>query len=245
MGDPSDIWPDTPPEIPPPRWPGEPEEPDPPHRTPTPLRVPLVMPAHGPAGRRERNLHQQRTVLLTGALDDDAATTVAAEVMTFDAEGDDDITLHLTSTDGDLVAALMLAEVLDLANAPVTAIAKGIVGGVALAPFAAADRRVASPRATFRMTEPRMSFDLDGTASQLTTAAEEVRRQLGQLHRWIAAATGKPEEEVADDLERGRILDAEEALAYGLVDEILSAGRRDAPRGETSPDERDPGGRAR
>lgn len=180
----------------------------------------MVLPAPGSRACRP-SLSDQRVVLLLGPLDPETASAVAAQLMTLDAEGAEEVTLQMATGDGDILAALMLADVIDLMNAPVTAVAKGMVGGVALAPFAATDRRVASPRAWFRMSEPRLA--LDGSAADLAIGAEEARRHLDQLRRWVAAATRKDPATVAEDLRTGRILDTEEAVAYGLVHEILGS----------------------
>jgi ATP-dependent Clp protease protease subunit len=226
---PDETWPRTPPEVPPPRWPGEPDErpaEPPPARTvpPVPMVLPMARPDH-------RAGALQRTVLLLGRLDDDRATRAAAEVMTLDAEGDDEITLHLACREAELTAALMLAETIAVANAPVRTVATGLVAGPALAPFAAADRRVATPRAMFRFSEPR--HDLSGVASEITVAADEARRLTDRLRDWIATATRRDPDQVATDLDRGLLLDADEAVAYGLVHDLLTAPRADE-EGETT-----------
>jgi ATP-dependent Clp protease protease subunit len=149
--------------------------------------------------------------------------------MTLDAEGDDEITVHLACREAELTAALMLAETIAVANAPVRMVATGLVAGAALAPFAAAGRRVATPRAMFRFSEPR--HDLSGVASEITVAADEARRLTDRLRDWIAGATGRAPEEVAADLHRGLLLNAEEAVAYGLVDALLTARTRNPEDG--------------
>lgn len=220
MADPEATWPEIPPEVPPPRPSPEPDEPSP----PAPAQpVPLVMPARPPARVGDEGLLERRTVLLFGPLTHGAATRAAAQVMALDAEGEGEISLHISCQDGELLAALMLAETIDLATSPVIATAKGMVAGVALAPFAAADRRVASSRAMFRLSEPTLS--LEAVASELTTRTEELLTHVGRLRAWIAEATGQPPTSVADDMERGRMLDASAALDYGLLDEILSGPR--------------------
>lgn len=180
----------------------------------------MVLPGGKASRRHDWGLRDQRTVLLLGPLDPAAAAAATAQVMTLDADGDDDIILHMACGEGDVLAALTLADVIHLANARVIAVAKGMTGGVAVAPFAAADRRVASPRASFHLKEPRLT--LAGTALELANGADEARRQIDQFQSWIAGATGRPRQAIADDLHRGRLLDADAAVDYGLVHEILA-----------------------
>lgn len=216
MGDPRG-GPDVPPEIPPPWRPEWPDEPDRPHPA---IPVPLV-PARDEQGRRENaagRLLEHRIVMLFGPLDSASATRVAAQVMTLDAEADAEIRLHLSCEDGELAAALTLADTVDLVRSPVLAHARGAVGGVGLAPFCAAARRLAGPETTFRLSEP--TFALSGDSQDVLTGADEVRRQAGLLHARVVAATGRPQQEVAADMARGRVLDAREALDYGLIDAI-------------------------
>lgn len=212
------TWPGVPPEVPPPR---RPEEPDEPGRDPGAPPTPMVVP---PARREPRldeyGLLARRTVLLLAPLTHGTATRAAAEVMALDADGDSEITLHLCCREGELLPALMLAETIDLAASPVVAMARGVVGGAALAPFAAADRRTASRHATFRLGEPEVS--LSGTAGDLPAKAEELLGHVDQLRAWVVAATGQPGRTVAGDMERGRLLDADAARAYGLIDEVPS-----------------------
>jgi ATP-dependent Clp protease, protease subunit len=220
VADPEAIWPEMPPEVPPPRPSPRPDEPSPPAPAPP---VPLVIPARPPVRVDEYGLLERRTVLLFGPLTHDAATRAAAQVMALDAEGEGEISFHLSCQDGDLLAALMLAETIDLATSPVIATAKGMVADVALAPFTAADRRVASSRATFRLSEPTLS--LEAAASDLTTRTEELLEHADRLRAWISEATGQPPASVLDDMKRGRLLDAGAALDYGLLDEIVSGPR--------------------
>ncbi len=166
-------------------------------------------------------LLRRRIVLVSGILSDEVSTAAAAQIMTLDAEDDAAIHLHISSPDGDLGAALMLADTVELAAAPVTAVCRGSLGGPALGPFAAATHRVASPHATFHMSEPRSS--LYGRAGEIAAQAAAIRQQLASLHALLARATGRSVDEIAADMGKGVLLTAEEARDYGLVHEV--AGR--------------------
>lgn len=223
------TWPPDPPERPeiPPPWTPErpPETPWRPRPDPSPPQVPVV-PARDEFRHEGRllldALLRRRIVLVTGLLTEQLATAAAAQIMTLDAEDDEPLELHISSPDGDLGAALMLADTVTLATAPVTAHCRGALGGSALAPFAAAERRVASPHATFRMVEPRTS--LTGRVDEISAQAAAIRRQLANLHAQLARATGQPAHRIGADMEKGRILSADEARDYGLVHEVAAGG---------------------
>lgn len=166
-------------------------------------------------------LFERRIVLVTGRLDDDVAAEAAAALMALDAIGDAPVELHLDSPDGTLESAFVLVDTLDALRAPVRAHCRGQVAGPALGVLAAAHRRSASPHARFRLFQPTAHFS--GTPDQIAAQSRQQQDLLWRLHARLARLTGRPAEEVAEDMRRGRHLDASEALAYGLVDEITPA----------------------
>ena len=165
-------------------------------------------------------LLEQRTVLITTPLDTVSGTGATAALMLLDADGDDPIHLRLLGRDGDLDAALALADTLDAVAAVVLVQAMGTVGGALLAPFAAGTRRVASRHATFILTDPHPIPSVGGDPA---LEAVNHQRQLGVLHQRLAAACGVPLDDIVDDMRRGRVLNAPEAETYGLVDAVVPA----------------------
>lgn len=172
-------------------------------------------------------LFDQRTVLVGGELTTDLATAAAAELMTLDGEGDELITVHLDCGGGSLEAAFTLIDVLDLVGVPVHTVAVGRVVGPAVGILAVGDRRLALPHAMLQLREPRSSYE--GHAQDVLGWAEQYRRQVDRFVARLARAVGRDEDEVADDLRRGRHLGPDEAKAYGLVDEVVT-GRAEVAR---------------
>ena len=86
---------------------------------------------------------------------------------------------------------------------------------------------MAAPHAQFHLTEPEVS--VSGNASQLAAWAEQHRVELDRFVKRLAQGTGRPVEHVEADLAMGRWLGAEDALRYGLVDEIWRPGGPGAP----------------
>ena len=141
-----------------------------------------------------------------------------AEMMTLDATGDEVVQLYVASSGGPLHLALALVDTIDLLGVPVHVTCLGRAEGSVIAVVAAGARRAAAPHAQFHLTEPDLS--VSGNASQLAAWAEHHRAQVARFVDRLAEATGRPVEHVEADLSVGRWLSAEEALGYGLIDQI-------------------------
>ena len=172
-------------------------------------------------------LFEQRTVFLWGELDDAAGGHLAAQLMTLDASGDEPVQLHVDSPGGTLEAAFCLIDVIDLLGVDVIATCVGQAAGAALGPLAVAHRRRATPHARFRLQGP--STHIAGRVRDLDAWATHNRTQMERFCARLADAVGHPAEQIADDLESGRFLDASQAVDYGLIDEICGPAARVYP----------------
>ncbi|MET9312379.1 ATP-dependent Clp protease proteolytic subunit [Kribbella sp. NPDC003505] len=161
----------------------------------------------------------ERVILVGGRLDDALANHVASQLLLLDAQSNDPVKLHLSAPDADLDAALSVAAAIDLISAPVHVVARGTVRGAAIAVLAAAAQREAHRHTMFVLSAPH--FTADGTADELAAVAEEHEHQTARLRDLIAQATARPADEIAADLEPGRVLTAEEARTYGLITNLL------------------------
>ena len=206
--DPEFPWPGSP-------FPGGPPSPGRPEPGPVlPTRV-WLDPHAGWQDKLYERLLEQRVVLASGVLDDDAATRLSAQLLTLDAEGDGPIRLELQNLRSELPAALTLMGVLDVVRAEVQAFAGGDTGGPALGVLASCPRRLAYPNASFTLSEPRMRFA--GTATAVSAREQQVSRMADSLYYRIAEATGRDAEGIREDARHGRVLTVAEAIGYGLV----------------------------
>jgi ATP-dependent Clp protease, protease subunit len=165
-----------------------------------------------------RRLLAQRIVQLTGALDGPTATRVSAELMTLDADGDDPVTLRVDCSEADLAPAMTLMDVVELMGVPVRALCLGQVAGGAIGVVAVCSHRAALPSTRFSLCEPTTQHEahVRNVAQWAELRASERRRFCER----VGAAAGKPSDIVEADLERGRFLSADEAVAYGILDEV-------------------------
>jgi ATP-dependent Clp protease, protease subunit len=182
--------------------------------------APPPEPPGGVAPWLEERLFSRRVVILTGPLNGAAATQAAAALMTLDSLSAEPIQLRLSVADGELPAAFTVVDAIDALRAPLDAVVTAEVAGAAVAVLAAAGRRLAYRHARIRLAEPRAA-SVAGTADQVAAAAGQYLRELEELALRLVQVTGQPRNRVEDDLSAGRILTAEQACEYGLIDEIV------------------------
>src|SRR5690348_9172755 len=190
-----------------------------PYQPPEPDREPAGA-GDGVAPWLQERLFDRRVVLLAGPLNGVAASHAAAALITLDAMGTEPVHLHVTCSDGELSAAFAVVDAIASMRAPVHAVVPSQAGGAALAVLAAAVKRLAYPHARLRLAEPRTAM-ATGTAEKVAAAAGEYLRELDELIVSLASVTGRPRNQIEDDLSAGRILGAAEARDYGLIDEIV------------------------
>ncbi|GAA2467412.1 ATP-dependent Clp protease proteolytic subunit [Winogradskya humida] len=197
---------------------------------PEPWQTPGPWPNGSPGGAGpgipgwlEERLFDQRIVMIRGSLTGHTASSTAAALLTLDASGPEPIQLHVASGSGDLNAAHAVIDVIDAMTAPVHAVVTSEAGGAVLAVLAAAQQRSAYRHARFRLAEPRAAGVM-GTADEVAAAAGQHLRELEEVVLRLVEVTGQTRSRIEDDLSAGRILSAEEAKAYGLIDTIVGKG---------------------
>jgi ATP-dependent Clp protease, protease subunit len=218
--DPRASWPpNIPPEVPP--HPEEPRRPWTPRPPTTPGRpiIPSWEEIDVPDMVAERLL-DERIVNLGGHLDTTLANRGTALLLLLDRDNQQrPIELHLSCRDSDLDPALALAGTVQMVQAPVHAIVHGTLRGPAIAVLCAATERGAHSGAVLVLSLPHSTAE--GTADQLAIQAEHHEHQTARLRDLIATATGWDADWVAAELRSGRVLSAEDALNYGLINRLL------------------------
>jgi ATP-dependent Clp protease protease subunit len=161
----------------------------------------------------------RRTVVIDRALDGETATLVAAQLMTLDGAGADPVTLVVNSPGGPLEAAAAVLDTMDLLQAPIDTTCLGRADGTAAVVAAAGSgRRRIGPGAQVRLRFA--DVELTGSASRLGDELARQRDLQRALVDRLVAITGQDRRLVERDVDASRALTADEAVAYGLADEV-------------------------
>ena len=172
----------------------------------------------------EEALLRQRVIAVTGPLDAELATQMAARLLHLDAAAPGDITVRLDCAGGDVGAALMLVDTFGSMRARVHMVVVGQAGGAAVVLVAAADSASIYPHARIVLTEPELPA-VHGGADHLEAELAEQQRLLASAYDVIARRCDRPRADVERDARRRLLLTATDAVDYRIVDGIEQAVR--------------------
>ena len=185
-------------------------------------------------------LLDRRVVFLGPSLDEAGATHVAAQLLHLQAVGrGEPIHLCINTSGGSPTALLTVLDTMRSLATEVSTVCVGQAAGAAALILAAGakGKRFALPHS--RVILAPAKDELDGAIRDVETQAREIIRQRRLLEELLASHTEKPVAEVGDDMRRSRILSAEEARDYGIIDYVIGGGGQSAhPGGE--PEDTDP-----
>ncbi|CAL9381058.1 ATP-dependent Clp protease proteolytic subunit [Streptomyces sp. enrichment culture] len=176
-------------------------------------------------------LLQERIVFLGTPIDETSANDVAAQFMYLEHQAPDrDIELYVNSPGGSFTAMTAIYDTMRYVTCDVATTCLGQAGSSAAVLLAAGTpgKRAVLPGARVVIHQPALTEPVEGRASDLAVHAAELLRVRARLEEILARHTGRTPEQVHADVERDTVLDAQQALEYGLVDRIVP-GRRTPP----------------
>jgi ATP-dependent Clp protease protease subunit len=169
-------------------------------------------------------LLRDRIVFLGEEISDDAANLVAAQLLFLESEeAGKPISLYINSPGGSVTAALSIYDTMQYVSASVSTICLGMAasGGSLLLAGGAPGQRLALPNSLILIHQP-WSGGMQGKAGDLEIHAREILRQRDLLVEIYARHSGRSREQVARDMDRDNFMTAEQALQWGLIDQIVS-----------------------
>ena len=188
--------------------------------------VPTVIEA---SSRGERSfdifsrLLRERIIFLGTEIDDDVANSVVAQLLLLDSENSEkDIMLYINSPGGVITAGMAIYDTMQYIKPDVSTICVGSAAsmGAVLLTAGAKGKRFALPHARVMIHQPLGG--VQGQASEIEIHAREILRMREELNGILAARSGQDIEVVARDTDRDNFMSAQDAVEYGLIDEVLT-----------------------
>jgi len=168
-------------------------------------------------------LLENRIVFLEGGIDDAAANNVVMKLLFLQSEKkNEDINLYINSPGGYLSSTMAVYDTIQFLECDVSTYCIGIAasGAALLLAGGTAGKRFILPHAKMMIHQP--GGEVGGQATDIEIAAREVLKDKETLIGLFAQHCNKDVDEVREDIERDRYLSAQEAVEYGLVDEVLT-----------------------
>ena len=162
----------------------------------------------------------ERAVFINGEINDDMASSVVAELLFLEAAAPEKpISLYINSPGGSVTAGLAIYDTMRHVKCKVHTLCVGQACSMAAVLLAAGDERSILPSSRVMIHQP--SGGAEGRQSDIVIVAKEITRIREKLSKIISLHTGQPLEKVEVDIEKDNFMEAEDALAYGLADEII------------------------
>lgn len=167
-------------------------------------------------------LLKDRIIMLSGQVTDDMANSIIAQLLFLDAQDSEkDIYLYINSPGGSVTAGLAIYDTMNFVKADVQTIVLGMAAsmGSFLLTAGAKGKRFALPNAEIMIHQPLGGAQ--GQATEIEIAARHILNTRDRLNRILSERTGQPIEVIEKDTDRDNFMSADEAKAYGLIDEVM------------------------
>ena len=167
-------------------------------------------------------LLKDRIVFIDGEIDDQLASLVVAQLLFLESEDPDkEINIYINSPGGQITAGMAIYDTMNYIKPDICTICMGMAASMAafLLSSGTKGKRYALPNAEVMIHQPLGGTQ--GQASDIKIASDHIIKIKNKLNRILAENTGKPLKTVEKDTDRDNYLDADEALAYGIIDKIV------------------------
>jgi ATP-dependent Clp protease protease subunit len=180
-------------------------------------------------------LFEERIIFLGVQIDDASANDVIAQLIALESiDPDRDITMYINSPGGSVTSMMAIYDTMQFVQPEIQTVCVGQAASGAAVLLAAGThgKRLALPNARILLHQPATEGGY-GQSSDLEIQAREILRMRAAMETIIAKHSGKDEGQVRHDVERDKFFTAQDAMDYGLIDEVLSSLKRRAEVGSS------------
>jgi len=170
-------------------------------------------------------LFEDRIIFLGAQVDDVSADDIMAQLLVLESQDPDrDITMYINSPGGSFTALTAIYDTMQYIKPQIQTVCLGQAASAAAVLLAggAPGKRLALPNSTILIHQPSAGGGGRGQASDIEIQAAEIMRMRVWLEETLGKHSNRTAEQVSKDIERDKILTAEQALEYGLIDQVLT-----------------------
>lgn len=185
-----------------------------------------VNPGGKMAKRQEELFFKNRTIYLWGPVDDKSAKDVVNKLLLLEADAPGkEIKFFINSPGGVVTSGMVMYDVIKMISSPVSTICMGLAASMGSILLAAGEKgkRYIFPHGEVMIHQPSLGGYFQGVSADLEIHAIQIQKTKEMGAKILSEATGQTYERVLADLERDYWMDAEEALAYGIADKIITS----------------------
>ena len=166
-------------------------------------------------------LLKDRIIMLSGEINDANSNIIVSELLYLDSISNDDISIYINSPGGSVTAGMAIYDTMNFIKSDVSTICIGMAASMAafLLSSGKKGKRYCLPNSEVMIHQPLGGAE--GQATEIKIAAERILKLKDKLNRLLSNNTNKKKKKVSKDTERDYFLNAEEALNYGIIDEVL------------------------
>ena len=166
-------------------------------------------------------LLKDRIIMLSGEINDVNASIIVSELLYLDSINNNDISIYINSPGGSVTAGMSIYDTMNFIKSDVSTICVGMAASMAafLLSSGTKGKRYCLPNSEVMIHQPLGGAE--GQATEIKIAAERILKLKDKMNKLLSINTGQNIKKVSKDTERDHFLSAEEALDYGIIDEIL------------------------
>ena len=170
-------------------------------------------------------LLKDRIVIINGEINNEVANSVVAQLLYLDSLNNDDISMYINSPGGSVTDGMAIYDTMNFIKSDVSTICMGICASMAafLLSSGKKGKRYALPNSEVMIQQPLGGAQ--GQATEIKIAAEHILKTKDKLNKILSLNTGKDLSVIENDTDRDNFMDSNEALEYGIIDEIIEEKR--------------------
>lgn len=167
-------------------------------------------------------LLKDRIIFINGVIDDLTANSVVAQLLFLDAESSEkEIFLYINSPGGSVAAGMAIYDTMRYIKAPVHTIGLGLAASMGSLLLASGNKRSILPHTKVMIHQPLITGGMGGNETDISIIAKDLTRTRKTVAFILAKHCGKTEKKIERDIENDRYMDAQEALEYGICDNVI------------------------